>query len=115
MLQCYLQRIVNGGGYIVREYGLGRGRTDLLIIQPLTQQYGGPVQRIVLELKMLHGGLKKTLTTALPQTFEYMDHVGNIDEGHILIFDRTTKKPWSKKIYCEEHEYEGRKIKVWGM
>lgn len=115
MLQCYLQRIINGGGYIVREYGLGRGRTDLLIIQPLTQQYGGPVQRIVLELKMLRGGLKKTLAMALPQTFEYMDHVGDIDEGHILVFDRTTKKPWSKKIYCEEYEYEGRKIKVWGM
>lgn len=115
MLQCYLQRIINGGGYIVREYGLGRGRTDLLIIQPLTEQYGGPVQRIVLELKMQRGGLKKTLAEALPQTFGYMDHVGNINEGHILIFDRTTKKPWSKKIFCREEEYEGRKIKVWGM
>lgn len=115
MLQCYLQRIVNGGGYIVREYGLGRGRTDLLIIQPLTQQYGGPVQRIVLELKLLRGSLKKTLSEALPQTVGYMDHVGNIHEGHLIIFDRTTKKPWSKKIFCEEHELQGRKIKVWGL
>lgn len=115
MLQCYLQRIINGGGYIVREYGLGRGRTDLLIIQPLTQQYGGPVQRIVLELKMLRGTMKKTLAEALPQTLGYMDHAGNINEGHILIFDRTTKKPWSKKIFCREEEYEGRKIKVWGL
>lgn len=115
MLQCYLQRIINGGGYIVREYGLGRGRTDLLIIQPLTEQYGGPVQRIVLELKMLRGTMRKTLAEALPQTFGYMDHAGNINEGHILIFDRTTKKPWSKKIFCKEEEYEGRKIKVWGL
>ena len=30
ILQAYLQRIVNGGGRIEREYGLGRGRTDLL-------------------------------------------------------------------------------------
>lgn len=115
MLQCYLQRIINGGGYIVREYGLGRGRTDLLIIQPLTDQYGGPVQRIVLELKMLRGTMRKTLAEALPQTFGYMDHAGNINEGHILIFDRTTKKPWSKKIFSKEEEYEGRKIKVWGL
>jgi hypothetical protein len=26
----YLQRIVNGGGYVEREYGIGRGRIDLL-------------------------------------------------------------------------------------
>ena len=34
LLQAFLQRIVNGGGRIEREYGLGRGRTDLLIIWP---------------------------------------------------------------------------------
>ena len=51
LLQAFLQRVVNGGGYIDREYGLGRGRTDLLIRKPLTDGYGGPVQRIVLELK----------------------------------------------------------------
>ena len=32
ILQAYLQRIVNGGGRIEREYGLGRGRTDLLVL-----------------------------------------------------------------------------------
>ena len=30
LLQAFLQRVVNGGGRIEREYGLGRGRTDLL-------------------------------------------------------------------------------------
>ena len=34
ILQAYLQRIVNGGGRIEREYGLGRGRTDLLVLWP---------------------------------------------------------------------------------
>ena len=34
LLQAFLQRIVNGGGRIEREYGLSRGRTDLLIIWP---------------------------------------------------------------------------------
>ena len=32
LLQAHLQRIVNGGGRIEREYALGRGRTDLLIV-----------------------------------------------------------------------------------
>ena len=34
ILQSYLQRVVNGGGRIEREYGLGRGRTDLLVLWP---------------------------------------------------------------------------------
>ena len=34
VLQGFLQRVVNGGGRIEREYGLGRGRTDLLIVWP---------------------------------------------------------------------------------
>lgn len=42
LLQAFLQRVVNGDGYIDREYGLGRGRTDLLITKPLTDGYGGP-------------------------------------------------------------------------
>ncbi|MEZ5576659.1 MAG: hypothetical protein R3F44_13965 [Candidatus Competibacteraceae bacterium] len=37
LLQAFLQRIVNGGGRIDREYGLGRKRTDLLVQWPLTQ------------------------------------------------------------------------------
>jgi len=32
LLQAFLQRIVNAGGRIEREYGLGRMRTDLLVI-----------------------------------------------------------------------------------
>ena len=32
LLQAYLQRIVNGGGRLEREYALGRGRVDLLIL-----------------------------------------------------------------------------------
>ena len=34
LLQAFLQRIINGGGRVEREYGLGRKRTDLLIIWP---------------------------------------------------------------------------------
>ena len=39
LLQAFLHRIVNSGGRIEREYGLGRGRTDLLIVWP---RAGGP-------------------------------------------------------------------------
>lgn len=115
LLQAFLQRIVNGGGYIDREYGLGRGRTDLLIRKPLTNTYGGPYQRVVLELKILRNSMKKTIADGLKQTYEYMDKAGNISEGHFIVFDRSSKKPWSKKIFHRQGEYNGTKIMIWGM
>lgn len=115
LLQAFLQRVVNGGGYIDREYGLGRGRTDLLIRKPLTDHYGGPIQRIVLELKIKRNSLEKTIEDGLRQTWEYMDKAGAVDEGHFIIFDRTPGKPWDEKIWHKECEYNKRKIMVWGM
>ena len=115
LLQAFLQRVVNGGGYIDREYGLGRGRTDLLIRKPLTDHYGGPIQRIVLELKIRRNSLENTIEDGLRQTWEYMDKVGSVDEGHFIIFDRTPNKSWEEKIWHEEREYNGCKIMVWGM
>jgi len=115
LLQAFLQRIVNGGGYIDREYGLGRRRTDLLIRKPLTDGYGGPVQRIVLELKILRGDLEPTIEKGLEQTAGYMDLVGSVDEGHLIIFDRSSGKSWDERIWHKRREYNGRVIAVWGM
>lgn len=115
LLQCFLQRIVNGGGYIDREYGLGRKRTDLLIRKPLIEGYGGPVQRIVLELKIKRGALEKVINEGLIQTVEYIDRVGSVDEGHFIIFDRSKTKTWEERIWHKSYEYQGRQIMVWGM
>jgi hypothetical protein len=42
LLQAFLQRIVNGGGQVTRKYGLGRERTDLLVLWPtVTREYSG--------------------------------------------------------------------------
>ena len=97
LLQAFLQRIVNGGGYIDREYGLGRRRTDLLIRKPLTDGYGGPYQRVVLELKILRGDLEKTIEKGLEQTAAYMDLCGSVDEGHFIVFDRSGSKTWDER------------------
>ena len=115
LLQAFLQRIVNGGGYIDREYGLGRKRTDLLIRKPLTDHYGGPVQRVVLELKIKRGDLEKVIDEGLKQTAAYMDLVGSVDEGHLIVFDRTQEKTWDERIWHKPCEYNGRTIMVWGM
>ena len=115
LLQAYLQRIVNGGGYIDREYGLGRKRTDLLTRKPLTDGYGGPVQRIVLELKIKRGSLEKVIDDGLRQTYEYIDAVGSVDEGHLIIFDRSKDKTWEERIWHKPCQYQGKTIQVWGM
>ena len=116
LLQAFLQRVVNGGGYIDREYGLGRGRTDLLITKPLTDQYGGPFQRIVLELKILRSNIEETIQKGLVQTAGYMDKCGGtINEGHFILFDRRPNRSWEEKIWHRTEYFNGRTIEVWGM
>ncbi|MDR0892304.1 MAG: AAA-like domain-containing protein [Mediterranea sp.] len=115
LLQAFLQRVVNGGGYIDREYGLGRGRTDLLIRKPLTDGYGGPIQYIVLELKIKRGEQEATICRGLEQTSEYLDHCPAGTEGHFILFNRDKGANWDDKIWHRTEEYQGRTIMVWGM
>jgi hypothetical protein len=51
ILQAFLQRIVNGGGRIHREYALGRKYTDLYLEWPLDEAKGfyGEVHLLVWE------------------------------------------------------------------
>nr|VFK65308.1 MAG: AAA-like domain-containing protein [Candidatus Kentron sp. UNK]VFK71491.1 MAG: AAA-like domain-containing protein [Candidatus Kentron sp. UNK] len=120
LMQAFLQRIVNGGGRIDREYGLGRRRTDLLIQWPLdnTQGFHGPLQRAVIELKILRKSREATLADGLVQTADYMDRVGAI-KGYLVIFDRAPDKSWEEKCFDTEEPFQGQKgkyrIGVWGM
>lgn len=110
LLQAFLQRIVNGGGRIEREYGLGRRRTDLLILW----NHPGGVQKAVIELKLLHKSLAKTLEDGLQQTLAYLDRCGAA-EGHLVIFDRTPDKSWEDKLFQWQETVGDRIIQVWGM
>ncbi len=116
LLQAFLQRIVNGGGRIYREYGLGRRRTDLFIEWPTDKQTGfqGEVQRIVLELKIRHGALDTTLQRGLAQTVDYADKCA-ADELHLLIFDRRSEVTWEEKIWHRTERVAGRTVSVWGL
>ncbi len=116
LLQAFLQRIVNGGGRIEREYGLGRGRTDLLIIWP-QQGRRAPhdVARVVIECKVLRTSLERTVREGLDQTARYMDRCA-AQSGHLVVFDRTEGKPWEEKIFRrEERPGQRAPITVWGM
>jgi hypothetical protein len=110
IMQAFLQRIVNSGGRIDREYGLGRRRTDLLI----SKKYGKNVQKIVIELKILYKNLDETIKEGLKQTAEYMDKCG-AKNGNLIIFDRRKNQKWSDKIFCRKEKFEEKNITVWGM
>ena len=92
ILQSYLQRVVNGGGRIEREYGLGRDRTDLLVLWP--HEAGQPSdlwERFVLECKVLRDSDRKslewTVEEGVKQTLGYMKKC-RAEEGHLVVMDR---------------------------
>lgn len=101
---AFLQRIINGGGKIYREYALGTDRVDLLITWK--------TQRIVIELKIWHSKVK-TLEGGLEQTARYMD-TSNATEGHLVIFDRSDKS-WDEKIYTKKEAVGAKTVTVWGL
>ena len=117
LLQAFLQRVVNSGGRIEREYGLGRGRTDLLVLWPRGGEGAGPdaaVERYVVECKVLHKGLERTIAEGLVQTAAYMDRC-DAEAGHLVVFDRRAGRSWEEKVFWREESVDGRTITVWGM
>ena len=111
LLQAFLQRIVNSGGRIERQYGLGHMRTDLLMIWPQAER----TRKFVIECKILHKSLKRTIAEGLEKTAEYMDRC-DAEKGHLVIFDRRKGKRWKDKIFhCRRASDSGVEIDVWGM
>ncbi len=106
LFMAFLQRIINGGGKIHREYALGRGRVDLLIEWPQGNQ------RIVIEMKIKRN--KKTIPEGLEQTARYMD-INNATEGHLVVFDPADNKSWDEKISTKTEIVGKDTITIWGM
>ncbi len=117
LLQAFLQRIVNGGGSLEREYGLGRGRTDILILWP-----AGPgrdptlVERHVIECKVVREGrrVESVISEGLEQTAASVDRCGAAT-GHLVVFDARTGRTWKERVFQREEVASGRVITVWGI
>jgi hypothetical protein len=103
VLLAYLQRVINGGGQILREMALGRMRADICVV------YDG--QKYPLELKILQN--QKSLEQSLKQTAAYMDKVG-ATEGWLVLFDRDTAKSWDEKIYMRKEAVDNKTVTVVG-
>lgn len=104
LLMAFLQRVINGGGSIHREYALGRKRVDLLIIWKN--------QKFVIEIQIKRNS--NTLENGLLQTAEYMD-ISGAAEGHLVIFDRDSSKTWEEKISTNAELIGNKTIQVWRL
>ncbi|MDX9723954.1 MAG: ATP-binding protein [Myxococcota bacterium] len=101
VLMAYLQRVVNGGGHILREFAVGTGRADLVI------SFGG--RDDVLELKLLRD--KYTLEDGKQQVARYAKRLGR-DHGYLVIFDNRVGSPWEERGRFEQHQHDGVELTV---
>jgi hypothetical protein len=103
MLMAFLQRIINGGGRIEREYGLGRGALDLLI------EWKG--ERHAIEVKLRRD--TETESRAFDQVVRYLDQLG-LAEGWLVMFDLRKERTWEERLFIREVEHRGKKIRLVG-
>lgn len=85
----YVQRVVNGGGFVEREYGVGRRRIDLVVRWPLPD---GSWQREALELEMHRDRESDPTPAGLRQLEAHLESLG-LTAGTLVVFDRRTDAP----------------------
>jgi len=103
IMQAFLQRVINGGGTIDREYATGRRRMDLCV------HYHG--NRYAIELKLRYN--EKTIAEGLQQLSDYLDTL-NLTEGWLLVFDRRPEVGWDEKIFRRKEKVNKKTIFVVG-
>jgi len=103
ILQAFLQRVVNGGARIDREFALGRQRLDLCVT------IGD--HRYPVELKVRDPRRSDPEPVGIVQLGEYMDTCG-ATEGWLVIFDQRRELPWDERIGWKRVAHDGRTIHV---
>src|SRR3954453_1500062 len=108
VFMAFLQKVVNGGGFIDREYAVGSGRIDLCIRWPSA----GGIERWAVELKVWRDGRPDPLPQGLKQLGSYLDRLG-FDRGTLIVFDgRKSAEPLPGRCAIEEVEWEGKTVAV---
>ncbi len=103
MLMAFLQRVVNGGGRIDREYALGKGALDLLVT------WKG--ERFAIELKQRRD--TRTLAKGVAQVAGYARSLG-LKEAWLVMFDRRKTVAWSKRLFRGTRRSGGVRVEVVG-
>ena len=101
VLQAFLQRVINGGGQIIREMALGKGALDLGVVFR-----GG---KYPVEVKLLYN-YRKSPEKAYAQAIRYVEHLGQ-DEGWLVVFDPQFGD-WDAKLRHEDVVRDGKTLHV---
>ncbi|MDR1886833.1 MAG: AAA-like domain-containing protein, partial [Prevotellaceae bacterium] len=104
ILMAFLQRVINGGGQIIREMAAGTGRLDICLIYEN--------RKYPIELKIRYG--EKYVEKGIEQTARYMDTLG-CSEGWLAVFDRRTTVKWDDKLFMKKETVEGKTVTVVGL
>ena len=104
VLQAFLQRVINGGGEIIREMALGKKAMDLGVL------FRGA--KYAVECKKV-SFYEKSHEKAYDQVCGYMDRLG-VGEGWLVVFDHDLAKPWEGKIYSRDVSWQGKTVHLVG-
>ena len=96
LLMAFLQRVLNGGGRIDREYAAGRGRMDLYI------EYNK--KSYIIEIKLVHSynTPAEIREEGIEQITRYRDKTDPAASAWLVIFDRRPEakgKSWDERLY----------------
>jgi len=95
LLMAFLQRVLNGGGHIEREYAAGRGRIDLAV------EYMGKIYVIEIKLICSYDSSTEVQNEGLEQIARYRDKIDVSAPAYLVIFDRrpeTKVKSWDERL-----------------
>ena len=98
LLMAFLQRVINGGGHIDREYAAGRGRIDLAV------EYKGNTYIIEIKLVRSYDSPGMIQEEGLEQIARYRNRIDTTAPAYLVIFDRrpeAKEKSWDEKLAWE--------------
>ena len=95
LLMAFLQRVLNGGGRIDREYAAGRGSMDLAV------EY--KQRTYIVEIKLIHSYDKseEVKQEGMEQISRYRDRIAKSAPAYLVIFDRrpaAKEKSWDERL-----------------
>ena len=111
LLMAFLQRVLNGGGRIEREYAAGRGRMDLAV------EYNKKMYIIEIKLVHTYDTPEEVRKEGISQIIKYRNSIDSNAPSYLVIFDRRDAAkgiPWDEKIYWQEEAAPGGMVTVVG-
>jgi len=105
---AFLQRVVNGGGQVMREYAAGRKAIDIVVTYK--------DERFVVELKRVFTGGKSADKVRAEGTVQLAGYLDTLDEeqGWLIIFDQRPGRDWTQRLWRDEQQVEGRRLLLRG-